>query len=183
VLLDRRGAVDRVVPVRVVEGAREQGVLNIDPRRGTTRTDWHFSFEEAFAEVKLEDVNANYDAVSVRVGIQPFVSDFRGFIYTDNNLGARVFGAFKNNRYQFNGAYFSMLEKDTNSGLNRFDTRHQNVYIANIFRQDFIRKGYTIQGSFHYNDDRRSLKFDRNGFLVRPALIGDVRRWSRVSLR
>ena len=39
-----------------------------------------------------------------------------------------------------------MLEKDTNSGLNRFDTRHQNVYIANIFRQDFIRKGYTIQG-------------------------------------
>jgi hypothetical protein len=68
-----------------------------------------------------------------------------------------------------------MLEKDTNSGLNRFDTRHQNVYIANIFRQDFIRKGYTIQGSFHYNDDRRSVEFDRNGFLVRPALIGDVR--------
>ena len=68
-----------------------------------------------------------------------------------------------------------MLEKDTNSGLNRFDTRHQNVYVANIFRQDFIRKGYTIQGSLHYNDDRRSVKFDRNGFLVRPALIGDVR--------
>ncbi len=68
-----------------------------------------------------------------------------------------------------------MLEKDTNSGLNRFDTRHQNVYIANIFRQDFIRKGYTIQASLHYNDDRRSIEFDRNGFLVRPALIGDVR--------
>ena len=111
----------------------------------------------------------------MRAGIQPFVSDFRGFIFSDNNLGARVFGAFDNNRYQFNGAYFSMLEKDTNSGLNRFDTRHQNVYIANIFRQDFIRKGYTIQGSFHYNDDRRSVEFDRNGFLVRPALIGDVR--------
>ncbi|HEX7956896.1 MAG TPA: carboxypeptidase-like regulatory domain-containing protein, partial [Pyrinomonadaceae bacterium] len=74
--------------------AREQGVVNIDPRRGTSRTDWHFSFEEAFAEVKLEDVNANYDAISIRAGVQPFVSDFRGFIYTDNNLGARVFGAF-----------------------------------------------------------------------------------------
>jgi hypothetical protein len=49
------------------------------------------------------------------------------------------------------------------------------VYIANLFRQDFIQKGYTIQGSLLYNDDRRSLKFDRNGFLVRPALIGDVR--------
>jgi hypothetical protein len=155
--------------------ARENGVINIDVRRGTNRTDWHASLEEAFGEVKLADVNANYDFVSVRAGIQPFVSDFRGFIFSDNNLGGRVFGALDNNRIQFNAAYFSMLEKDTNSGLNRLDTRHQNVYIANVFRQDFIRKGYTIQGSFHYNDDRRSIEFDRNGFLVRPAAIGDVR--------
>ncbi len=155
--------------------ARENGVVNIDVRRGTNRTDTHISFEEAFGEVKLFDVNANYDFVSVRAGIQPFVSDFRGFIFSDNNLGFRLFGAADNNRVQFNAAYFSMLEKDTNSGLNRFDTRHQNVYIANAFRQDFIRKGYTIQGSLHYNDDRRSVEYDRNGFLVRPAPIGDVR--------
>ncbi|HUS10441.1 MAG TPA: carboxypeptidase-like regulatory domain-containing protein [Pyrinomonadaceae bacterium] len=155
--------------------ARENGVVNIDVRRGTNRTDTHVSFEEAFAEVKLWDVNANYDFVSVRAGIQPFVSDFRGFIFSDNNLGIRFFGAAANNRLQFNAAYFSMLEKDTNSGLNRLDTRHQNVYLANVFRQDFIRKGYTIQGSVHYNDDRRSIEYDRNGFLVRPALIGDVR--------
>ncbi len=155
--------------------ARENGVVNIDVRRGTNRTDTHVSLEEAFAEVKLWDVNANYDFVSMRAGIQPFVSDFRGFIFSDNNLGLRFFGAADNNRVQFNAAYFSMLEKDTNSGLNRFDTRHQNVYIANIFRQDFIRKGFTIQGSLHYNDDRRSVQYDRNGFLVRPALIGDVR--------
>jgi hypothetical protein len=155
--------------------ARENGIVNIDVRRGTNRTDWHVSLEDAFAEVKLADLSANYDFVSVRAGIQPFVSDFRGFIFSDNNLGARVFGSLDNNRLQFNGAYFSMLEKDTNSGLNRFDSRDQNVYVANVFRQDFIRKGYTIQGSFHYNDDRRGVKFDRNGFLVRPALIGDVR--------
>jgi len=155
--------------------ARENGIVNIDVRRGTNRTDSQVSLEEAFGEVKLFDVNANFDFVSLRAGIQPFVSDFRGFIFSDNNLGARIFGAFDNNRVQFNAAYFSMLEKDTNSGLNRFDTRHQNVYIANVFRQDFIRKGYTIQGSLHYNDDRPTLKFDRNGFLVRPALIGDVR--------
>jgi hypothetical protein len=155
--------------------ARENGVVNIDVRRGTNRTDTHFSLEEAFAEVKLLDVNSNYDFISVRAGIQPFVSDFRGFIFSDNNLGVRLFGAADNNRIQFNAAYFSMLEKDTNSGLNTFDTRHQNVYIANIFRQDFIRKGYTIQGSLHYNDDRRSVHYDENGFLVRPAQIGDVR--------
>jgi hypothetical protein len=155
--------------------AREQGVINIDPRRGTSRTDWQFSFEEAFAEVKLEDVNANYDAISARVGIQPFVSDFRGFIYTDNNLGARLFGAFRNNKYQFNLAYFAQLEKDTNSGLNRFDRRPQNVYVANLFKQDFLAKGYTAQVSFHFNDDRRSVEFDRNGFQVRPAVVGDAR--------
>jgi hypothetical protein len=155
--------------------ARENGVVNIDVRRGTNRTDTQFSLEEAFAEVKLADVNAEFDFISARVGIQPFVSDFRGFIFSDNNLGARVFGAFDNNRYQYNLAYFAQLEKDTNSGLNRFDRRRQNVYIANIFRQDFIKKGYTIQASALYNDDRQSRKFDRNGFLVRPALIGDVR--------
>src|SRR6266536_1729795 len=155
--------------------ARETGVVNIDVRRGTNRTDTQVSLEEAFAEVKLTDVNENFDFVSARVGIQPFVSDFRGFIFSDNNLGARVLSSFGNNRYQYNAAYFAQLEKDTNSGLNRFDRRHQNVYVANIFRQDFIKKGYTIQASVLYNDDRRSRKFDRNGFLVRPALIGDVR--------
>src|SRR5437899_491889 len=155
--------------------ARETGVVNIDVRRGTNRTDTQVSLEEAFVEKKLADVNANFDFISARVGIQPFVSDFRGFIFSDNNLGARIFGSFDNNRYQYNFAYFAQLEKDTNSGLNRFVRRHQNVYAANIFRQDFIKKGYTIQASALYNDDRRSRKFDRNGFLVRPALIGDVR--------
>ena len=155
--------------------ARENGIINIDVRRGTNRTDTQFSLEEAFGEVKLTDTNENYDFISIRAGIQPFVSDFRGFIYSDNNLGGRLFGAFANNRYQFNLAYFHQLEKDTNSGLNRFDQRPQNVYIANIFRQDFIAKGYTIQASLHFNDDHRSIEYDRNGFLVRPALIGDVR--------
>jgi len=155
--------------------ARETGVVNIDVRRGTNRTDTHVSLEEAFAEVKLTDVNENFDFVSLRAGIQPFVSDFRGFVFSDNNLSARIFGSADNNRIQYNLAYFAQLEKDTNSGLNRFDRRQQNVYIANFFRQDFIRKGYTIQASALYNDDRRGIQYDRNGFLVRPALIGDVR--------
>ncbi|MCA1613060.1 MAG: carboxypeptidase-like regulatory domain-containing protein, partial [Acidobacteria bacterium] len=154
---------------------REVGVVHVDPRRGTNRSDWHLSLEDAFLEVKLEDTNANFDFVTVRAGIQPFVSDFRGFLYTDNNLGARVFGGFDNNRYQFNAAYFSQLEKDTNSGLNRFDTRHQNVYLFNVFRQDLIAKGFTGQVTLAYNDDRRAVRFDRNGFLVRPALVGDAR--------
>ncbi|HYX41317.1 MAG TPA: hypothetical protein VE821_06450, partial [Pyrinomonadaceae bacterium] len=155
--------------------ARETGVINIDVRRGTNRTETHFSLEEAFAEVKLEDVNSNFDFISARVGIQPFVSDARGFLYSDNNLGGRLFGAFKNNKFQFNFTYFAQLEKDTNSGLNRFKLRPQRVYIANLFKQDFIKKGYTAQVVFAFNNDRRSVQYDSNGFLVRPALIGDFR--------
>ena len=156
--------------------ARENGIINIDVRRGTNRTDYHVSLEEAFADVKLFDTNDNYDSVSIRAGIQPFNADFRGFLYSDNNLGARVFGAFSNNKSQFNVAWFHQLEKDTNSNLNTFHTRRQNVYIANFFRQDFLTKGYTIQAVGAYNDDRGDIHYDENGFLVRPALIGSARR-------
>ncbi len=71
--------------------ARENGIVNIDVRRGTNRTDYHVSLEEAFGEVKLFDANDNYDSVSVRAGIQPFTADFRGFLYSDNNLGSSGF--------------------------------------------------------------------------------------------
>ncbi|MEO7539687.1 MAG: carboxypeptidase-like regulatory domain-containing protein, partial [Pyrinomonadaceae bacterium] len=155
--------------------ARENGIVNVDVRRGTTRTDFHVSLEDAFAEVKLFDINDNYDFASVRAGIQPFNADFRGFLFSDNNLGARIFGGFGNNRYQFNVAWFHQLEKDTNSGLNSFHFRHQNVYIANLYKQDFLTKGYTIQVIGAYNDDRGRIHYDENGFLVRPALIGSAR--------
>ena len=156
--------------------ARENGIVNVDVRHGTNRVDLHASLEEAFGEVKLFDVNDNYDAVSVRAGIQPFSADFRGFLYSDNNLGARVFGGFSNNKSQFNVAYFRQLEKDTNSGLNSLEKlRNQNIYIANFFRQDFLFKGYTIEAVAAYNDDRASIHYDSNGFLVRPALVGSAR--------
>ena len=157
--------------------ARENGIVNIDVRRGTNRTDTQVSLEDAFAEVKLFDTDKNYDFVSVRAGIQPFNADFRGFLFSDNNLGARVFGGFGNNKYQFNFAYFRQIEKDTNSGLNSLrHLRQQNVYIANIFRQDFLAHGYTIEAVAAYNDDRASIHYDQNGFLVRPALTGSARR-------
>ncbi|MFM9904695.1 MAG: carboxypeptidase-like regulatory domain-containing protein [Pyrinomonadaceae bacterium] len=157
--------------------ARENGIVNIDVRRGTNRTDYHVSLEEAFGEVKLFDTNKNYDFVSVRAGIQPFNADFRGFLYSDNNLGARVFGGFSNNKSQFNFAYFRQIEKNTNSGLNSMrKIRPQNVYIANFFRQDFLAKGYTIEAVAAYNDDRADIHYDDNGFLVRPALIGSARK-------
>ena len=113
----------------------------------------------------------------MRVGLQAFSSDFRGFIFSDANLGARLFGNFGSNRWQFNLAFFEMLEKDANSELNvinfsRLRFRDQKVYVANLYRQDTFVRGYTTQFSLHFNDDRPSTQFDVNGFPVRPARIG-----------
>jgi len=152
----------------------ENGIVNIDVSRGNARTDRHIGLQEAFGEVKLFDVSPYYDFVSFRAGIQGFVSDFRGFVFADNNDALRLFGNFGSNRYQWNLAFFDQLEKDTNSGLNTFHQRHQHVGIANFYAQDFIWPGYTTQLSFLYNDDDPTRHFDENGFLVRPAQIGDV---------
>jgi hypothetical protein len=168
----------RVTPVGNFNflSARENGIVNIDVSRGDRRTDRHIGLQEAFAEVKLFDVSKNYDFTSLRAGIQGFTSDFRGFVFSDNQRGARLFGNFASNRYQWNLAIFDMLEKDTNSGLNTIHSRGQRVGVANFYAQDFLWQGYTTQLSFLYNDDKGLLHYDENDFLVRPAPIGDVRR-------
>jgi hypothetical protein len=151
----------------------ENGVVNADVREGTDRFDDHASLQEFFVEYHLGDLTPTYDFLSTRAGIQGFTSDFRGFIFSDNNLGARVFGNFGSNRDQFNAVYFRPLEKDTNSGLNRlFDTRRQHLGILNYFRQDFLTLGYTVSLSAHYLHDSGGEHIDENGFVVRPAVVG-----------
>ena len=153
---------------------RELGLVNIDVREGTARADLHPGLQEAFFEYKLHDLSANYDFLSVRAGIQQFISDFRGFLFVDEQPGVRFFGNLHSNRWEYNLAYFYMLEKDTNSGLNSFRQRHQQVLVANFYAQDFIWPGYTTQFSLHLNKDDATVHFDDNDFLVRPAPIGNV---------
>ena len=180
----------------------ELGIVNVDVREGRTRFDGHVSLQEAYFEMKLMDnprafpflprrdgggyESPEYDFNSVRSGIQRFTSDFRGFIFSDEEPGVRLFGTMDANRYQYNLAYFYMLEKDTNSGLNTFDDRNQHVFVANLYRQDFLFRGWNVNASYHFNmdlagkhdrDDESGvdgLKFDENGFLVRPAAVGDA---------
>jgi len=154
--------------------ARERGIVNIDPRKGTDRFDAHLGVQEAFVEAKVRDLSPNYDFVSVRAGIQQFTSDFRGFLFSEEQPGVRVFGNLRSNRIAYNLAWFYFLEKNTNSGLNTFESRGQQVYVANVYVQDFLAKGYTTEFSFHYNRDNGGVHFDDNGFLVRPAPIGGV---------
>jgi hypothetical protein len=153
--------------------AREISDVNLDERQGTTRYDDHLGFQELFFEKHLLDLSASYDFIAFRGGIQQFNSDFRGFVFQDFNLGARLFGNAGANRYQYNLGYFYMLEKDTNSGLNTlFEDRNQQVLIANLYKQDFLALGYTAQLSLHYNHDKPSFYVDENGVPVRPAVIG-----------
>jgi hypothetical protein len=157
----------------------ERGALNVDPSRGTTRTDDYVGVQELFLDKHLWNKSANYDFDSLRAGIQPFISDFRGFLYQDQQPGIRLFGNFAKNRYQYNLAWFRRLEKDTNSGLNRaFDLRADDVLIANAFFQDVPVLGFVIEAVVAYNRNReggRAPHFNRNGFLERPASIGEER--------
>ena len=152
----------------------ENNVVNPNPQNGTTREKEFFSLQEAFGELHIRDLSNNYDFVSVRVGIQPFVSDFRGFIFNDTNLGVRIFGNYDNNRWQYNIAAFDMLEKDTYSDLNEFSRRKQQIYVANVYRQDLIWKGYTGELSFLGDFDNNSVHYDKNGFITRPEPLGTV---------
>jgi len=154
-------------------GTDERGIVNINPAQGTTRTNGHISFQELFLEYKLADLSPYYDFLSVRTGIQPFTSDFRGFIFSDEDPGVLFFGNYEANRDQWNLGYFRPLEKDTNSGLNSMMVgRPQNIIVANFTRQDFLFDGYNFQLDFDYNNDEPSTLFNDNGFLVRPSLIG-----------
>jgi len=154
---------------------QERGIVNADVTEGTSRTTFDFAMQELFAEYHLHNISHRYDFISTKVGIQPFNSDFRGFIFIDSNLGARLFGDFDNNRWQYNLLFFEMLEKDTNSEFNTFNLRDQEVVIANLYRQDFIWLGYTTQFSIIYNHDNGGIEFDNNDFLVRPDPVGDAK--------
>ncbi|KEY97083.1 hypothetical protein AI27_21370, partial [Sphingomonas sp. BHC-A] len=157
----------------------ERRVLFVQPSRPSHRTDHFLGVQEAFVDYHLANTSDRYDFRSVRVGIQPFQSDFRGFLFNDQQLGIRLFGNRDNNRFQFNLAAFWRLEKDTNSGLNSVvqSPRRDWIFLANLYRQDFLLPGLTSQitAVFNMNREKRDIEIDDNGFPVRPALLGDLR--------
>jgi hypothetical protein len=171
----------RLTPVFNYQSAHvaERGVLFADPSKGVDRDDTFVTLQEGFIDYHIRNVSERYDFDSVRAGIQPFSSDFRGFLFQDVQLGARLFGNRDNNRWQYNLAYFRRLEKDTNSGLNdiRQPVRNDDVIIANLYRQDFPVVGFTSQMIYARNSNREAgdQHYDRNGFLVRPSILGDQR--------
>jgi hypothetical protein len=153
---------------------RELGIVSPDVRAGTNRFDTHLGFQELFAEYKIADLSPNYDFVSVRAGIQQFNADFRGFLFVDEQPGLRFFGSLHSDRIEYNATYFNFLEKNTNSALNSFALRNQQFLLANVYLQDFFFPGYTAEFVVAWNKDDGGVHYDDNGFLVRPAPIGNV---------
>ncbi len=156
--------------------AEEAGALNIDPGKGRYRSDQFIGLQEAFVDYHLRNVSDRYDFDSVRFGIQPFSTDFRGFLFQDNQLALRFFGTRDNNRWQYNVAWIRRLEKNTNSGLNdvRVKPRNDDTYVFNLYRQDFPVLAFTSQLTVAHNRNRENGEqfYDDNGFLQRPAAIG-----------
>lgn len=156
----------------------ERRVLFVEPSKPSHRTDHFLGVQEAFIDYHIRNVSDRYDFDSVRIGIQPFQADFRGFLFNDQQLGLRLFGNRDNNRLQYNLAAFWRLEKDTNSGLNSVVQRPRDdfVFVANLYRQDLPVVGLTSQVSVVYNMNRETrIEIDDNGFPVRPALLGTLR--------
>jgi hypothetical protein len=156
--------------------AEEVRALHIDPDDGTTRHDSFFGVQDMYVDKHLRNVSERFDFDSVRFGIQPFTADFRGFLFIDNPFGIRLFGTRDNNRYQYNLAWFRRIEKDTNSGLNDVTEglRDDDVFVANLYIQDFPSLGFTSQvvALYNVNNEDDETHYDENGFLVRPASFG-----------
>ena len=157
----------------------ERRVLFVEPSRGTKRDDNFLGVQEAFVDYHIRNTSERYDFDSVRVGIQPFQADFRGFLFNDQQLGIRFFGNRDNNRFQYNLAAFWRIEKDTNSGLNNLTERLRDDFllVANAYRQDFLIPGLTSQITVAWNRNREGdeIEVDDNGFPARPALLGNLR--------
>jgi len=157
----------------------ERRVLNVEPTKPTHRLDHFVGVQELFFDYHIRNTSDRYDFDSVRIGIQPFQADFRGFLFQDQQLGLRFFGTRDNNRFQYNIAAFWRLEKDTNSGLNAIlqTPRDDFLFIANAYRQDFLIPALTSQITIAYNRNREAddIQIDDNGFPVRPALLGTLR--------
>ncbi|MDT0618793.1 hypothetical protein RM531_09940 [Salinisphaera sp. P385] len=167
----------RFTPVFNYNYTRLDEILNtnVDPANGTTRNDGFAGLQTAFIDVHLRNVSTRYDFDSIRVGIQPFNADFRGFLFQDQPFGVRLFGTRDNNIFQYNLAWFRRMEKDTNSGLNDPTTslREDDVFVANLYWQDAIKLGHFLQFTALYNRNREDdFFFDKNGFIQRPASIG-----------
>jgi hypothetical protein len=108
-----------------------------------------------FFEKHLRDVSRHYDFDSLRVGIQPMTTDFRGFLMLDQPVGVRLFGTRANNLYQYNLGWFRSIAKNA-ARLNDIGATlpRDDIFIANLYRQDLFAPGFNSEIALVYERNR-----------------------------
>ena len=159
---------------------RERGLVKANADSGVTRSEAVLGIQGLFLDKHLRNVSEHYDFDAVRIGVQPFTADFRGFLFNDSPLGLRLFGTRANNRYQYNFGWFRRFDKDATSGLNDFAQRglaalrNDDLFVANLYLQDWPRPAFTTQATIAHNINREAqrVQYDDHGVLQRPASLG-----------
>jgi hypothetical protein len=108
-----------------------------------------------FLEAHLRDASAHYDFDSIRVGVQGMVSDFRGFVLSDQPLGVRLFGTRDNDVYQYSLGWFRTLPKNANR---QNEIGHgiapNDVVMGNLIIQDLAAAGLNSELTVIYDRNR-----------------------------
>jgi hypothetical protein len=122
---------------------------------GTQVTTTTVGAQALFFEKHLRDVSANYDFDSIRIGIQPVTSDFRGFVLADQPLGIRLFGTRDNDIYQYSIGWFRRLPKNA-ARQNELGAGipDNDVVMANLYVQDLGVSGLTSEFVLIYDRSR-----------------------------
>jgi len=118
-----------------------------DVAAGKTQSDG--AVQELFGEVLLWESDPYLDFGSLRLGRQAFASDFRNFIFVDNNDGVQLFGTLNESKIDYQLAWFDLAAKDPFSNFNKEDLggRDQTFFAANVFFEDLLAMGYKIEFS------------------------------------
>jgi hypothetical protein len=133
-----------------------------------------FAIQGLSFEKHLRDVSSRYDFDSVRVGIQPLTSDFRGFLLSDQPLAMRFFGTRDDNTFQYNLALISRVPKDRVrlNDVGRGIPNNQ-IALANLYWQDSPVSGVTSEFILALNRNRGAgprLSLAADGAAAGPAV-------------
>ena len=114
-----------------------------------------YAWVEAFLDYRLAFLSEFGDQINLRAGRQAFQSDFRGFLYSDVNNMARLFGTWDENKWQYNFIAMDAVQADKVSQFLRTNTdRSQFMTGGNVFRRDAPWLGFNLMGAgFYVHDD------------------------------
>src|SRR3546814_20023833 len=93
----------------------ERRILDVRPSKASHRTDSFLGVQELLVDKHLANTSDRYDFYSNRLGIQPFQSDFRGFLFNDSQLGLRLFGNSDKHTIQNTPTSSCLCDQEPNS--------------------------------------------------------------------